>query len=299
MRAMILGAGLMLLASVPTQAAPPAPVVVDLWPGVAPGEKGNIPPEKLEPARPKENPPIQRLGNVSKPSIMIMKPAPEIDTGAAVIIAPGGGYTILAWEHEGTMVADYLNKLGVTAVVLKYRVPRRPDAPKDSPPVWAYQDAQRAVGIVRSRAKEWGIDSKRIGMLGFSAGGHLTAWTCCNTEKRAYDSVDEADQASCRPDCAVLIYPGSLTDKEGKLKGEIAVTKTMPPCFLAVAMDDDGPLVSSLALSKALRDNKVSVELHVYSMGGHGFGMKAGDQPYNSWHIRCGEWMRAQGYLKK
>ena len=227
-----------------------------------------------------------------------MKPSEENDTGAAVIVAPGGGYTILAWEHEGTMVGDWLNKLGVTAVVLKYRVPRRPDAPKDSPPIWAYQDAQRAVGIVRSRAKEWGIDPKRIGMLGFSAGGHLTAWTANNTHKRVYEAVDKADDVSCRPDFTVLIYPGGMTEKDGKLKSEIGVSKETPPSFLALSFDDDGPLVSSLAYTKALRDNKVNAELHVYSLGGHGYGMKKSDQPYAAWHTRCGEWMKAQGYLK-
>lgn len=281
------------------EAAPPAHVVVDLWPGVAPGEKGNIPEEKFEPVRPNEKPPIQRLGNVTKPSITIMKPDPATDTGTAVIVAPGGGYTILAWEHEGTMVGEWLNKIGVTAIVLKYRVPRRPDAAKDAPPLWAYQDAQRAVGIVRSKAKEWGIKPNRIGMLGFSAGGHLTAWTANNNQKRVYDAVDQADDVSCRPDFTVLIYPGGMTDKEGKLKGEFSVTKDTPPSFLSVSFDDDGPALSSLAYAKALKDNKVNAELHVFSQGGHGYGMKKSDQPHASWHLRCGEWMKAQGYLNR
>ncbi|WP_020475642.1 alpha/beta hydrolase [Zavarzinella formosa] len=300
MRQKFLGGGfIMLMTAALAVGAEPKQIVIDLWPGVAPGEKGNIPEEKFEAPKANEVQPVKRLGNVSKPTITITKPPSSIDTGAAVVIAPGGGYTILAWEHEGTMVADWLNKIGVTAVVLKYRVPRRPDAPKDSPPVWALQDAQRAMGIVRSRAKEFGVDPARIGMLGFSAGGHLTAWTSTNTDKRAYEPVDDADKASCRPDFAVLIYPGGLLDKDKKLKAEINVSKDTPPCFFAVAYNDDGPLMSSVEMVKALREFKVNAEMHVYSTGGHGFGMKASDKPYATWPKRCEEWMQTQGYLKK
>jgi acetyl esterase/lipase len=282
----------------PAFAADTKPPVIDLWPGVAPGEKGNIPAEAFEPERPNEKPPVARLGNISKPTLTVYKPVKDAN-GTAVIVAPGGGYNILAWEHEGTQVCEWLNSLGVTGVLLKYRVPRRLDQPKDQPPVSALQDAQRAVGVTRSKAKEWGIDDKKIGMLGFSAGGHLTAWTFSTTEKRAYDPIDDADKLSSRPDFAVLIYPGGLTDREKKLKPEIKVTKDTPPCFLAVSYNDDGPFTASVELTKALKENKVSAELHVYSTGGHGYGMKASDKPYAGWPARCGEWMKEQGYLKK
>src|SRR5262249_40480127 len=135
-------------------------------------------------------------------------PAKDKDVGAAVVIAPGGGYNILAFDKEGTEVAEWLNTLGVTGIVLKYRVPRRPGTPQNAPPPQALMDAQRSLSLVRSKAKDWGIDPKRIGMLGFSAGGHLTAWTATNFDKRAYEPLDEIDGVSCRPDFAVLLYPG-------------------------------------------------------------------------------------------
>lgn len=273
------------------------PLVLDLWPGVAPGEKGNVPPELVQPRKPGEDPPVQRITNVSKPTITVYTPAKDNNTGAAVVVAPGGGYNILAYEHEGTQVAEWLAGHGVTAVLLKYRVPRRPDQPKDAPPVGALQDAQRAIGVVRSKAKDWGIDPSKIGMLGFSAGGHLTAWAATNSEKRAYEPVDDADNASCRPDFAVLIYPGGLLERGSRtqLRPEIAVTEKTPPCFLAVAYNDEGPLASSLALLAALKAAKVPAELHVYAAGGHGFGMRKSDQPYATWPKRVEDWLRATG----
>lgn len=283
---------------IPVFAADAKLPVIDLWPGVAPGEKGDIPAEAFEADRPNEKPPVKRLGNVSKPTLTVYKPAKDAN-GTAIIVAPGGGYNILAWEHEGTQVCEWLNGLGVTAFLLKYRVPRRPDQPKNQPPVSALQDAQRAVGLVRGRAKEFEIQADRIGMLGFSAGGHLTAWTFSSTEKRAYEQVDNEDKQSCRPDFAILIYPGGLVDQEKKLKPEIKVTKDTPPCFLAVSYNDDGPFTASVELTKALKESKVSTELHVYSSGGHGYGMKPSDKPYAGWPARCGEWMKEQGYLKK
>ena len=132
------------------------------------------------------------------------------NAGVAVLVFPGGGYNNLAWDHEGEQVARWLNTIGVTAGVLKYRVPRREGVPKDQPPVLALMDAQRAISLVRTKATEWGIDSKRIGVLGFSAGGHLAAWSATNSDKRAYDKIDAVDDASCRPDFAVLIYPGGV-----------------------------------------------------------------------------------------
>ena len=283
--------------AIPAMAA--EPVVVELWPGKAPGETGNVGEEKFQDPKAGETPALKRLTNVSKPTITITKPKAEIDTGAAVVIAPGGGYNILAWEHEGTQTAEWLNSVGVTAVLLKYRVPRRPEQPKDQPPIGALQDAQRAIGIVRQRAKEWGLDPKRIGMLGFSAGGHLTAWTFSNTDKRAYEPVDDADKQSCRPDFAVLIYPGGILDKEKKMKPEIRITKDTPSSFLVVAVNDEGSFASTIELTKAMKENKVSAELHVYSSGGHGFGHKPTDKPYGTWPKRCEEWMKTQGFLTK
>ena len=270
------------------------PPVFDLWLNGAPGEKGNVPEEKITPA----TGPPKSITNVSKPTITLYRPTKDKDTGAAVIIAPGGGYNVLAWEHEGTMVGEWLQSIGVTGVLVKYRVPRRVEQPKDAPPIGALQDAQHAITVTRGKAKEWGIDPNRIGMLGFSAGGHLTAWAATNSDKRSYPTDDIA-LPSCRPDFAVLIYPGGLVDKVNKdqLAPEIRVAKDTPPCFFALAYNDNGPLDGSLKMMAALKQANVSAELHVYSSGGHGFGMRAGDKPSATWPKRCEEWMKAEGFL--
>jgi gluconolactonase len=197
------------------------------------------------------------------------------------------------------MVGEWLQSIGVTGVILKYRVPRRADAPKGEPPLGALQDAQRAISITRSKAKEWNIDPNRIGMLGFSAGGHLTAWTATNFDKRSYEAIDDTDKQSCRPDFAVLIYPGGLVDRVNKeqLSPEIRVSKDTPPCFFALAYNDNGPLDGTLKMMAALKKANVNAELHVYSAGGHGFGMRAAEKPHATWPKRCEEWMRAEGFL--
>ena len=290
---------LALILSVPVAAAD-KPLELPLWPGDAPGEKaGAIPAEAYLPDKANEKFPVKRLANVSKPTITVFTPKAELNTGAAVIVVPGGGYNILAFEHEGSMVCEWLNTLGVTGVLLKYRVPRRRDQPKGEPPVSALQDAQRAVSLTRSKAKEWGIDPKRIGMLGFSAGGHLTAWTLSTTDKRAYEPADAIDKVSSRPDFAVLIYPAYLTNREKKMPPELTVTKDTPPCFLAVSYNDDGCFAGTIEYMKALKASKVPAELHVFAGGGHGYGMKPSDQSYATWPKRCGEWLAERGYLKK
>jgi acetyl esterase/lipase len=284
----------MLFLSLPAFAAEVKPVEISIWPGAAPGEKGGLPEEGFQPPKAGETSPIPRLTNVSKPTITVYRPTAELDTGAAVLIAPGGGYTILAWQHEGTQVAEWLNTLGVTAVLLKYRVPKRADNS-----LAAAQDAQRAMSIVRSKAAEWKIDPARIGMLGFSAGGHLTAWTSTNSDKRSYDAIDETDKVSCKPDFSVMIYPGGILEKDGTMKPEIKITKDTPASFLAVAYNDESCFASCMALTKALKENKVAAELHVYGEGGHGFDMKKSDKPFATWPKSCGDWMKAQGYLTK
>jgi acetyl esterase/lipase len=223
---------------------------------------------------------------------------PSAPSDSVVIVAPGGGYNILAWEHEGTQVAEWLNKIGVTAVVLKYRVPRRPDQPKDAPPIGALQDAQRAVSLVRSNAKEWGLNPEHVGFLGFSAGGHLTAWVSTNFDKRSYETVDAADKLSCRPDFAVLIYPGGVLVKNHpeQLTPELRVSKETPPSFLAHAADDHPE--SSITYFQELRKNGVQAEMHIYGAGGHGFGMHRTGNPAASWTDRCADWMKKQGYVQ-
>jgi acetyl esterase/lipase len=275
-------------------ADPPAPAAtLDLWPGKAPGETKDLPPEALQPAKPGQME-VARLGNVSKPQISLYRA--EKPNGACVVVAPGGGYNILAIEHEGTEVAAWLNSIGVTAVVLKYRVPTRANqTPKN---LAMLQDAQRAVGLVRSKAKDWGIDPNRLGMLGFSAGGDLTASLATNYAKRLYDPVDDADKQSCRPDFAVLVYPGLMTDqKAGGLRKDLVVTKDTPPTFFAHCSDDRVSSENSIAFYRELKKAGVPAELHLYAAGGHGFGLRPGKGPASDWPKRCGEWMAARGLL--
>jgi acetyl esterase/lipase len=212
------------------------------------------------------------------------------------VIAPGGGYNVLAWDHEGEEVARWLNTLGVTGVVLKYRIPRR----KADHPKAPLADAQRAVSLLRSKAKEWGLDPHRIGMLGFSAGGHLTVVTATNGDKRAYEPFDEADKFSCRPDFAVAVYPGGVVFKgKGELVPEVLVSKYSPPMFLVHSSDDGVPAENSVMLYLALKRAGVPAELHLYAGGGHGYGLNRSKYaPAAEWPRRCEEWLRARGVLK-
>jgi acetyl esterase/lipase len=264
------------------------PLVLDLWPGKPPGE---VPADEEKITG---RPGSRNLTNVRRPTLTVYRPAKDKDSGAAVVIAPGGGYNVLAWDHEGEAVAAWLNSLGVTGVLLKYRVPQPRGASRDSASFGPLQDAQRALGLVRSRAKEWGIDPKRVGMLGFSAGGHLTALAATNFEKRGYEPVDGADKESCRPDFAVLVYPGGVVGRGGDLNPGVRVSKATPPSFFTHAGDDRVSPENSVKMYLALKRAGVPAELHVYAAGGHGFGMRPGKLPVNTWPKRCEEWLRAQ-----
>jgi acetyl esterase/lipase len=296
-RSCALAAGIILCAVSAAQVAQ-KPLVLDVWPDKVPGETKPIDAEKLVEPKPGQTK-VQRLTNVSKPTITVHRPQADKNTGAAVVICPGGGYNILAWDLEGEEVAAWLNSIGVTGIILKYRVPRRPDQPKDQPPPGPLQDAQRALSLVRSKATEWGIDPKRIGILGFSAGGHLSAKASTSFDKRTYEPIDDFDSVSCRPDFAVLVYPAYLTNKEGSaLSPSIQVTEQTPPMFLVHAGDDRILAENSVQLYLALRKAKVPAELHVYPKGGHGFGLRPSEHPVVTWPRRCEEWMRSQGLLK-
>ncbi len=273
---------------------PSPPKTIDLWPGVAPGETGKIGEEKSE-----FKDGITRVSNVSKPTLTIFKPSPDKNTGACVVICPGGGYSILATSHEGEDVARWLNSIGVTGIMLKYRVPRRSGTSNEFPPPQALMDAQRAMSLVRSQAGELGIDPKRIGLLGFSAGGHLAAWESTNFDKRTYEPIDAVDKVSFRPDFTVLIYPAYLVKKgNAGLADEIKVGSQTPPTFLAHAGDDPVTVESSVQYYLALKRAGVPAELHVYSSGGHGYGMLPGKKPVSAWPQRLEEWMKSTGLLK-
>ena len=272
---------------------------IALWPSRAPGEKGDIG-EERDMTKPTEGliagKRVIRLGNVSKPTITLYRPPREKDTGAAVLVCPGGGYHILALDLEGTEVCEWLNSIGITGVLLKYRVPKRAGIEKHLP---ALQDAQRALGIVRYRAKEWGVDPQRLGALGFSAGGHLSA-ALSAAASRQYPAVDDADKVSCRANFTILIYPGGLAVKEDadKVAPEVQVTTNTPPTFIAMTEDDPVRLENALSYTLALKQAKVPVELHVYPSGGHGYGLRRTKELVTTWPDRAAEWMRAREIIR-
>lgn len=275
--------------------------MLSLWPGTAPGETGSVGEEK-DMTKPTDNliagKPVIRLGNVSSPTISVYKPAPDKDTGAAVLVCPGGGYHILALDLEGTEVCEWLNSIGVTGVLLKYRVPKREGRERHGPPL---QDAQRAMSLIRQNAGAWGLDPQRIGVLGFSAGGHLSAMLGNNYAARTYPAVDDADKLSCRPDFAVLVYPGLLTlkDQGDKVPPELAPSTNTPPMLLVMAQDDPVRPENVLHYTLALKQAGVPAELHLYPSGGHGYGLRRTENPVTAWPDRAAEWMRHQGWLRR
>ncbi len=268
-----------------------------LWNGAAPLATPNDKPEAYLPLDAGMDPDITRLGNVSEPSLTVYHPPAAKRNGACVLICPGGGYHILAMKHEGTQVAEWLNSLGVTAVVLKYRVP----APKGEPAqLRPLLDAQRAMSLIRAHAKDWGVDPNRVGVLGFSAGGHLAAWLLCDGNRRAQGYPALTDEPSCRPDFGVLIYPAYLASTAGEREREQPVIRAEEkpgPVFFVHAADDKLGPENSIELFLALKKAGGSGELHVFQQGGHGFGMLRQGKPVNDWPARCAEWLRTQGWL--
>jgi acetyl esterase/lipase len=281
------------------------PLVVNVWPAQPPDETGEIGPEKvvmspmLDRKQVEVTESTRMLTNVSQPTITIYRPKPENQTGTAIVICPGGGYWNLYWQLEGEEVAAWLNSLGVTGVILKYRVPRRPDEPEREPARRPLQDAQRAVSLVRSRAAEWGIDPARVGIMGFSAGGHLAIATATRFDERTYQPIDKIDEVSCRPDFAVPVYSGYLKAKDrDELAPGLRIPADMPPVFLAHGGDDPiaGP-EHSLFLYLALKRAGVPAELHIYANTTHDFGIRTSDRPCSAWTDSCARWMRHSGFL--
>ncbi len=267
--------------------------ILKLWPAQAPGKVSftgkekdiNKPTDRLVGGRK-----IIKLANVSSPEIHVFFPAEEKRNGSAIVICPGGGFNILAWDLEGTEVAEWLCGLGITGVVVKYRTPTRDQKQNWLMPV---QDTQRAVSLVRQHAAKWKLKQERIGVLGFSAGGMTAALTALS-EERKYDVQDEVDENSCLPDIAVLIYPAYLVNKnETALKDFIHVSNKSPRMFLVHAFNDPVTMQSSLKMMSALKKAGVASELHLYDTGGHGYGLRSEDSlPIASWPNRCEDWLR-------
>jgi acetyl esterase/lipase len=288
----------------------PGHTEVPIWPGAAPEphrvtgpEVATTTKEPLVAGRP-----WVYLSNVSRPTITVYSPNGK-NTGAAVVVFPGGGYQILAIDLEGTEVCDWLTSKGITCVLLKYRVP-------NSGPSWsqecgcyldtrssmALEDAQRTVGLVRYHSAKLHIDPHKIGVLGFSAGGHLSAAISTHFKQRLYPAVDAADKESCRPDFAVALYPGHLwiSEKKFELNPNVPVTRETPPTFLLQAEDDDVDNVNnSLVYYVALKNARVPVEMHLYTHGGHAFGLRRTEHPITGWPTLVETWLETIGMVSR
>jgi acetyl esterase/lipase len=301
-----------LCAEKPVWQPSPGHTQVPIWPGAVPDAPSSTGPETSttrEQDHLAAGRPWTYIEQVSQPTMTVYSPVGK-NTGAAVVVFPGGGYSILAIDLEGTEVCDWLTSRGITCVLLKYRVP-------DSGPAYhndckcnihpkaptALEDAQRTVGLVRFHAADWHIDPHKIGVLGFSAGGHLVANISTHFAQRAYAPVDSADSVSCRPDFAVAIYPGHMlenTTKEFELNPEIPVTTRTPPTFLLQAEDDnvDG-VKQSLVYYIALKNAGIPVEMHLYAQGGHGFGLRRTNLPITGWPQLVETWLGTIGMILK
>ncbi len=277
--------------------------VLNLWPGAIPGPAAKTNGAEADMTKPDDRliagKRIIKLGNVSTPQMHVYLPAKEKANGGAVLICPGGGFSILAWDLEGTEVAEWLNSLGFAAVVVKYRVPTREhgDALNDAgnaplKAVGPVMDAQRALSLTRSRAADWGLDPRRIGIMGFSAGGEAAGLTALLGDQRLYEKVDASDEQSCAPNFALPIYPGGFFDKEsGGLKPYLKVTKDTPPMFFAMAADDRVNCENCTALFTALKREKVPAELHIFPTGGHGYGLRPTFDHVTRWTRLAEDWL--------
>lgn len=255
--------------------------IIPLWPGDVPGEsEAKAPPVISDNARGN----AICIGKVTDPALVVYEANPATRNGAAVIICPGGGYGTLAIDKEGYEVAEWLSQLGYTAFVLQYRVPKNQDG--------ALQDALRAIRYVRGTHEKWNIKTDMIGILGFSAGGSLSARASTQYTEERYAPVDQFDTQSARPNFSVLIYPAYLDQGTNhSLTPELKVTSETPPMFIFVAADDQYAN-SSLVMGSALRTAKVPLELHILPRGGHGFGMRKGNHAAETWPKLCEQWMQ-------
>jgi acetyl esterase/lipase len=276
---------------------------IPIWPKAVPDAQPVTGPEDMT-SDPKElvaGKPVVSVSHVSQPTMTVYSPKGK-NTGAAVVVFPGGGYQILAIDLEGTEICDWLTSRGITAVLLKYRVPLKKTEAYTQPSPLALEDAQRTLSLVRYHAVEWGIDPHRIGVIGFSAGGHMVAETSTHFDKRSYPAADAADKESCRPDFAIACYPGHLWDREHdlNLNPNVPVTTNTPPTFLIQAEDDhvDG-VKQSLVYYIRLKKAGVPVEMHLYAQGGHAFGLRPSKFPITGWPRLVETWLGTIGMTSK
>ncbi|MDR0422394.1 MAG: alpha/beta hydrolase [Proteiniphilum sp.] len=240
--------------------------------------------------------PVLRISNVSEPTLTFYPAPSNINTGATIIISPGGGYNLLAYNLEGSEVCKRFNSYGINCVLLKYRVPRRRGLEKHTAPL---QDLQRTIAYTRSHAGKWNIDPDRIGVMGFSAGAHLSAMACTASGERTYPEVDTFDGKNLRPDFCILIYPGYLSGENFSIAPELKVDATTPPTILIQTQDDRDCLNSSLFYYYALKEAGVPATMHLYPYGGHGYGLRNTGHTVNEWPHRVLSWMRDMQLLDK
>ena len=232
--------------------------------------------------------PVLRISDVSEPTLTFFPAPADNNSGATIIVNPGGGYNILAYNLEGTEICKRFNSHGVNCVLVKYRVPRREGLEKHQAPL---QDLQRAIAYTRSHAGEWKIDPNRIGVMGFSAGAHLAAMASTAYDERTYPAVDAADNASLRPDFCVLIYPAYLDGENFSISPELKVTEKTPSTFIVQTQDDHRLLNSSLFYYYALKEAKAPVAMSLYPSGGHGYGLRNTGDLVNEWPFRVMSWL--------
>ncbi len=276
-------------ATAATQPLPTPALLMNLWPGTPPGSPAAATqPEKWT---------GPSLTNVYTPTLAVYPPPKNIDTHAAVLVCPGGGFSLLSMYHEGADVCRWLNTLGITGVLVKYRVPTPPGMPRT---LAGFQDAQRAMCLVRAHAAQWNLDPHRIAMLGFSAGGQMLADVETNFDTLSYPRVDAADDVSSRPDLAIAIYPGGIFNKNAAAPGltpDVHPSRGTPPTFIAIATDDRNGSENGVYLYLALKNAGVNTELHVYAEGGHGFGIRPGNAPHTTWPARVEDWLRLKKFI--
>jgi acetyl esterase/lipase len=274
----------------------PGHTQVPIWPGAVPDAIPNPKPESVDSGG--------GAFDVSQPTMTVYA-AEDHNTGVAMVVFPGGGYQALAMPGEGTEICDWLTSRGITCVLLKYRVPDSGPTMKNGHSYYpkvqtALQDAQRTLGLVRQHAAEWHVDPHKIGVIGFSAGGHLAAAVSTHFAERSYPPVDAADNLSCRPDFAILVYPGHLwtPGTELTLRPDIRVRADTPPTFLLQAEDDNvDPVKHSLTYYFALQKAGVPTEMHLYAEGGHAFGLPTSKLPIAQWPRLVETWLGTIGMI--
>lgn len=265
-----------------------------LFPEGAPGETGQMKQKDDSSGDHVAGCPVLRISDVDKPTLTFYPAPAEINTGVTLMVNPGGGYNILAYNLEGTEICKRFNEYGINCVLVKYRVPRRDGLAKHQAPL---QDLQRAIAYTRSHANEWHIDPHKIGVMGFSAGAHLSAMASTTHQTRTYPQVDAFDEASLRPDFCILIYPAYLSGDTFTLASELNVDADTPPTILIQTQDDTDHIDSSLFYYHALKEAGVPAAMHLYTQGGHGYGLRNTGHTVNEWPHRVLSWLREMGIL--